>query len=139
MGLLRIPRLAHTCRLRSLPGSVHSREQADLLSALEPAVREWGAARDRGEHDSDDPPAEILGLFAALALRDGGADNRAEDEDTGLMRGRQGRIGAVMAGMDRPVGLGRTGSSGSGGSNGSGSGRGGDAGNRRGSLGGSDA
>ena len=50
---------------------MHSREQADLLSALEPAVREWGAARDRGEHDSDDPPAEILGLFAALALRDG--------------------------------------------------------------------
>ncbi len=51
---------------------MHSREQADLLSALEPAVLEWGAARDRGEHDSDEPPAEILGLFAALALRAGG-------------------------------------------------------------------
>jgi hypothetical protein len=49
------------------PGSVHRREQADLLSALEPAMREWGAARDRGESDSDDSPPEVLGLLAGLA------------------------------------------------------------------------
>ncbi len=72
MASLRTWRLAHTCRLRSLAGSLHSREQADLLTALEPAVLEWGAARDRGEHDSDDPPPAILGLFAALAQHDGG-------------------------------------------------------------------
>ncbi len=35
-------------------------------------MREWAAARDRDEHDSDDPPPEVQGLFAALTLRDDG-------------------------------------------------------------------
>jgi hypothetical protein len=107
---------------------VHSREQADLLSALEPAVLEWGAARDRGEHDSDDPPPEILGRLAALARQHGGADIGGGDE--GLVRRGQGGGGAVMAGMDRPVGLGRAGSGGGGRRDGGGGGRGGGAGHR---------
>ncbi len=51
-----------------------------------------GAARDRGEHDSDDPPAEILGLFAAFALSDGGSDYLGKGEIEGIRRrGKGGR------------------------------------------------
>ncbi len=54
-------------------GSVHTREQAGLLSAMEPAMLAWAAARDAGEDDSDELPAAVLGLLAALAAHDGGS------------------------------------------------------------------
>ncbi len=54
-------------------GSIHSREQAAFLSAMEPAMLAWAAARDRdSDDDSDGPPQEVEGLLAALALRDDG-------------------------------------------------------------------
>ena len=53
---------------------MHSREQAGFLSAAEPAMIEWAAARDRGEDGPDDIPPEVLGLLTALPAHGGTAD-----------------------------------------------------------------
>ena len=65
---------------------------------------EWDAAsstRDLGKDDTDDPPPEVLGLLAGLALQDGGGEIQGEDGNESLRRSGQvggGPGGAVMGG-----------------------------------------
>ncbi len=45
---------------------------------------EWAALRDNEDHDSDDPPPEVQGLFAGLALLDeGGGGGRGRNTAVG--------------------------------------------------------